>query len=167
MIENGDGDFFIESLNANLPVPVLDPEGDIHLYQEWQQQCSAGQREFDLAVNMKNKYFNGAEYSSRLGNLSRTLDCPPVYLIDTEENEDIRTLSIINIHNMIASDTSSKAQINRLIEILRYIQTRHNNNPNLIIGGDFNFDFFNIEEELSILKHTLINSTKDKAVRQS
>ena len=63
---------------------------------------------------------------------------------------------------MIASDTSSKAQINRLIEILRYIQTRHNNNPNLIIGGDFNFDFFNIEEELSILKETLINSTKDK-----
>ena len=162
MVENGDGDFFIESLNANLPVPVLDPEGDIHLYQEWQQQCSAGQREFDLAINMKNKYFNGADYSSRLGNLSRTLNCPPVYLIDTEEIEDIRTLSIINIHNMIASDTSSKGQINRLIEILRYIQMRHNNNPNLIIGGDFNFDFFNIEEELIILKETLINSTKDK-----
>ena len=77
---------------------------------------------------MKNKYFNGADYSSRLGNLSRTLDCPPVYLIDTEEKEEIRTLSIINIHNRIASDTSSKTQIERLIEILTYIQNRHNNN---------------------------------------
>jgi len=165
MVENDDGDFFIESLNANLPVPVLDPEGDIHLYQEWQQQCSAGEREFDLAVNMKDKYFNGADYSSRLGNLSRTLDCPPVYLIDTEEKEEIRTLSIINIHNRIASDTSSKTQIERLIEILTYIQNRHNNNPYLIIGGDFNFDFFNIEEELVILQHTLRNSTK-ASVRQ-
>ena len=42
---------------------------------------------------MKNKYFNGADYSSRLGNLL-TLDCPPEYLIDAEK-EEIRTLSII------------------------------------------------------------------------
>ena len=167
MIENEDGYFLIEELKANLPVPTLDPEVDVHLYQEWQKQCNVGERNFDLAINMRKKYFNGPDYSSRLGNLARTLNCPPVYLIDTEENEDIRTLSIINIHNMIASDTSSNGQINRLIEILRYIQMRHNNNPNLIIGGDFNFDFFNIEEELNILKETLRKSAKKQVKREA
>ena len=83
-----------------------------------------------------------------------------------QKKKRIITLSIINIHNRIASDTSSKTQIERLIEILTYIQNRHNNNPYLIIGGDFNFDFFNIEEELVILQDTLRTSTK-AAVRQS
>ena len=53
MVENGDGYFLIEELNANLPVPTLDPEVDVHLYQEWQKQCNVGEREFDLAINMK------------------------------------------------------------------------------------------------------------------
>ena len=167
MVENGDGYFLIEELNANLPVPILDPEVDVHLYQEWQKQCNIGERDFDLAINMRKKYFNGPDYSSRLGNSARTLDCPPIYLIDTEENEYIRTLSIINIHNMIVSNTSSRGQIDRLIEILTYIQMRHNNNPNLIIGGDFNFDFFNIEKELNILKETLTKSLKKQVKKEA
>ena len=160
MVKNNKGYLLIEEINANLPVPVLDPEADIHLYQEWQQQCSVGEREFDLAVNMKKKYFNGPDCKNKLGKLERTLECPPVYLIDTEENEDIRTLTILNIHNMIASDSSSITQLNRLINILNYIQMKHNTNNNLIIGGDFNFDFFNIDVELNKLKESLKYSIK-------
>ena len=66
---------------------------------------------------------------------------------------------------MIASDTSSKGQIERLIEILRYIQMRHNNNQLTNEIGDFNFDF-NTKKELNILKETLRKSAK-KQVKEA
>ena len=63
---------------------------------------------------------------------------------------------------MIVSRTSSYAEIGRLMGILDNIKKLHEEECNLIIGGDFNFDFNNIESELKNLNKELKKSDFDR-----
>lgn len=142
----------IEQLNKDIPPPKLTEDVDIYLFQEWQTQDIQGQRINDLVIQTKLGKF--------LSNNKRQLNYSEIYLIDTLEKLPNENIIIKNVHLPIASDTSSINQLRKLINELSSIVEQINTNKKLIIGGDFNFDFSNIDEELNELNKTLRNSRK-------
>ena len=141
----------IEQLNKDIPPPKLTEDVDIYLFQEWQTQDIQGHRINDLVIQTKLGKFLSNE---------RQLDYSEIYLIDTLEKLPNENIIIKNVHLPIASNTSSINQLRKLINELSIIVEQINTNNKLIIGGDFNFDFSNIDEELNELNKTLRNSGK-------
>ena len=142
----------IEQLNEDIPPPKLTEDVDIYLFQEWQTQNKKGTRINDLVIQTKLGKF--------LSNNKRQLNYSGIYLIDTLKKLPNENIIIKNVHLPIASDTSSINQLKKLINELSIIVKQLENNEKLIIGGDFNFDFSNIDEELNELNETLKNSKK-------
>ena len=127
----------IEELNKNIPPPELNEKTDIYLFQEWQTQEKSGPRINDLVIQTKwGKSINGT---------NRYLDYTGIYLIDTMKEKSEETIIIKNVHLPIVSETSSLTQIEKLIQILKKIIEEIKEGKKIILGGDFNIDFNNID----------------------
>ena len=128
----------IEELSKNIPPPELNEDTDIYLFQEWQTQETSGTRINDLVIQTK--------LGKTIYGKNRYLDYSGVYLIDTMKKEKNETIIIKNVHLPIVSETSSLSQIEKLIKILDEL-IEEIKGGKIILGGDFNFDFNNIDYE--------------------
>ena len=128
----------IEELSKNIPPPELNEDTDIYLFQEWQTQETSGTRINDLVIQTK--------LGKTIYGKNRYLDYSGVYLIDTMKKEKNETIIIKNVHLPIVSETSSLSQIEKLIKILDEL-IEEIKRGKIILGGDFNFDFNNIDYE--------------------
>ena len=153
----------IEELNENIPPPELNEDADIYLFQEWQTQEKSGKRLNDLVIQTQN--------GTSLYGKNRYLDYFGMYIIDTTGEKKAENIIIKNVHLPIVSETSSLTQIEKLIKILEEILDEIKQNKKVIIGGDFNFDFNNIENEFNSkngnMKKILENSKKPDVKKQA
>ena len=127
----------IEELSKNIPPPELNEDTDIYLFQEWQTQEKSGQRINDLVIQTK--------WGKTIYGKNRYLDYSGLYLIDTMKKKEEETIIIKNVHLPIVSETSSLTQIEKLIKILKEIVIEIKEGKKIILGGDFNIDFNNID----------------------